>query len=249
MEPQWYYIAVGIWALVGIITFFYLYKQTAPYGRHTATGWGPMISNRLGWMIMEGLSPLFISFWFWYGPSPKSDMDYIIYALYAGHYVYRGYIFPFLTRTSGKKMPVSITFSAVFFNLMNTFFLGYYLGFMEGRETIAHWELVLGFILFFCGFAIHFISDRILINLRKPGETGYKIPSGFLFNYITSPNYFGEIIQWTGFAILLGAAAGWLFVVWTIANLVPRAWSHLQWYKRTFPDFPQNRKSIFPGIY
>jgi hypothetical protein len=103
MEPRWYYIAVGIWALVGIITFFYLYKQTAPYGRHTAAGWGPMISNRLGWMIMEGLSPLFISFWFWYGSSPKSYMDYTIYALYTGHYVYRGYIFPFLTRTKGKK--------------------------------------------------------------------------------------------------------------------------------------------------
>ena len=29
----------------------------------------------------------------------------------------------------------------------------------------------------------------ILANLRKPGEKAYKIPSGFLFNYITCANY------------------------------------------------------------
>lgn len=40
----------------------------------------------------------------------------------------------------------------------------------------------------------------ILSNLRKPGEKGYKIPSGFLFNYITCANYFAEIMGWVCFS-------------------------------------------------
>lgn len=249
MDHTWYYYAAAAWALVGLITFVYLFKQTAPYGRHTVSGWGPQISNQLGWMIMEGFSPIFVSFWFWMGDSEKTPLNLFIYSLYVGHYVYRGYIFPFLTRTKGKKMPISITFSAVFFNLMNTFFIGYQLGFMGGREDIPLWQLVLGCTLFAGGFLIHFISDQILIRLRKPGETGYKIPKGFLFEKVTSPNYLGELIEWLGFAIIAGSMAGWLFVIWTAANLLPRAYSHHTWYKTKFADYPKYRKVIFPYLF
>lgn len=45
-------------------------------------------------------------------------------------------------------------------------------------------------------------ADNILIHLRKPGETGYKIPQGWLFKYISCPNMFGELVEWAGYAIL-----------------------------------------------
>lgn len=51
----------------------------------------------------------------------------------------------------------------------------------------------------------------ILKNLRKPGERGYKIPSGFLFNYITCANYFAEIWGWILFTIATQTAAAGLF--------------------------------------
>ena len=35
------------------------------------------------------------------------------------------------------------------------------------------------------GLAINIHSDYILCNLRKPGETGYKIPMGGAFNYVS----------------------------------------------------------------
>lgn len=41
----------------------------------------------------------------------------------------------------------------------------------------------------------------ILSNLRAPGEKGYKIPAGFLFNYITCANYFAEIMGWVCFSL------------------------------------------------
>ena len=198
---------------------------------------------------MEGFSPVFISFWFWLGDSEKTPLNLTLYGLYTFHYLYRGWIFPFLTRTRGKSMPVSITFSAVFFNLVNTFFIGYQLGFMGGRAHITVWEAVSGSLLFVAGFVIHFRSDRILANLRKPGETHYTVPKGFLFDYVSSPNYFGELVEWTGFAIWMGSPAGWLFVFWTFVNLVPRAVSNHKWYKKQFPDYPPERKVIIPGIF
>lgn len=244
-----YEIASIIWALIGLVTFFVLLFITAPYGRHKIKGWGIDISNRLAWFFMEALCPLFISYWFWSGTSQKTTLNVTLYLLYVFHYIYRGCIFPFLTRTKNKTMPVSIMLMAVFFNLMNTFFIGYQLGYLGGRESISIFELIFGLLLFVSGFIIHVISDRILFNLRKPNETGYKIPHGFLFNYISSPNYFGELMEWVGFAILFGAPAGWLFVFWTAVNLVPRAISNHKWYKQNFSDYPEKRKVIVPKLF
>ena len=36
----------------------------------------------------------------------------------------------------------------------------------------------------------------ILSNLRAPGGSGYVIPRGFLFDYITCANYTAEIWSW-----------------------------------------------------
>jgi hypothetical protein len=48
------------------------------------------------------------------------------------------------------------------------------------------------------GFVINFQSDTILMRLRKPGETGHKLPRGGLFRWVSSPNYFGELVEWSG---------------------------------------------------
>ena len=91
-------------------------------------------------------------------------------------------------------------------------------------------------------------SDTILINLRKPGETGYKIPKGFLFNKISCPNHFGEIVEWIGFAILSWSLPGLVFVIWTMANLVPRSLNHHKWYKDNFREYPKDRKAVIPFV-
>ena len=33
-------------------------RTAAPYGRHVRSGWGPSISNQLGWSLMELVSLL-----------------------------------------------------------------------------------------------------------------------------------------------------------------------------------------------
>ena len=91
-------------------------------------------------------------------------------------------------------------------------------------------------------------SDSILINLRKPGETGYKIPQGGMFSHVSCPNHMGEIIEWTGFGIMMWALPGVSFAIWTAANLIPRALEHHKWYYEKFKDYPKDRKAIIPRL-
>lgn len=98
------------------------------------------------------------------------------------------------------------------------------------------------------GLAININSDTILRNLRKPGESGYKVPQGGLYRWISVPNYFGEIIEWIGLCIAAMTPAALAFALFSIANLLPRALAHHQWYKKTFDDYPKDRKAIIPFI-
>ena len=95
-------------------------------------------------------------------------------------------------------------------------------------------------------------SDRVLRNLRKPGETGYKIPRGGAFDLfgVSAANYFGELLEWLGFAVACwSSAAGWGFFICTFCNLGPRAHQHHQWYLRKFDDYPPTRRAIIPGVW
>ena len=251
MTPETFNIITCAWIVIGIVSFPFLLKKTAPYGRHTTEGWGPMISNQIGWMIQEGVAPFFISIWFWTGSIEKTHASYFFYLLYMAHYIYRSYIFPFRTNTKSKKIPLVICGSAVFFNACNTFILGYFLGNIGGNYADGYFlspRFILGIIVFISGVFINVKSDNILISLRKPGETGYKIPQGFLFKYISCPNLFGEMIEWFGFALMIGSLAAYSFPLWTIVNLLPRALDHHKWYHQKFADYPKERMAVIPGV-
>ena len=242
------YTVCWIWIIVGIATFILLQFVTAPYGRHTKQGWGPQISNKIGWILME--VPSFLIILYFFLTSDQSSFASMLSILWLLHYFNRTFIFPFRIRTKGKQMPLIIVASAIFFNLINAGLNGYFLAHFENYtlNSFTKWNFFLGIILFLAGFIINQISDHKLIHLRKPNETGYKIPKGFLFNYISCPNLFGELLQWSGFAIMAWNLPALTFLVWTCANLLPRATKHHQWYKSRFPDYPKKRKAIFPGL-
>ena len=107
---------------------------------------------------------------------------------------------------------------------------------------------MVGVLVFLAGFAVNYRADGMLIALRRPGETGYRIPQGWLFEYVACPNYFGEIVEWFGFALATWSLAGLAFALFTAANIGPRAFSNRRWYRRTFPDYPAERKALIPFV-
>ncbi|HHH55332.1 MAG TPA: hypothetical protein ENK91_16860 [Bacteroidetes bacterium] len=66
--------------------------------------------------------------------------------------------------------------------------------------------------------------------------------------YISCPNYFGEIIEWVGFAIMTWNLPAFAFALWIIANLAPRAFLHHKWYLDKFTNYPKDRKVLVPFI-
>lgn len=246
MSKDLFDILCFVWAGIAILTFFLLLFVKAPYGRHVKSGWGPQISNKLGWVLME--LPSFACILYFTLGYQHSSYAYLLLCLWLIHYANRTFIFPLRIRTQGKKMPVVIALSAVFFNLINAGLNGYYLSFFENYspDEFVSWNFILGISFFAAGAWVNLKSDRILIGLRKPGEIGYKVPKGFLFEFISCPNHFGELIQWGGFALMAWNFPAATFFIWTAANLIPRALDHHKWYKTKFVNYPSGRKAIFP---
>lgn len=252
IDRDTFYIIAWTWLLLAIPVFILLQFVTAPFGRHTRKDWGVMINNRVAWVLMEAVSLFTFSYFFLAGDGDKTPVTWLFASFWAAHYINRAFIYPFRMRTGNKKMPAVIFVFAIFFNLINGFINGYYLGNLSDAYAPS-WLLtpmfIIGIILFIGGMAINDRADHILLNLRKPGETGYKIPRGFIFKYISCPNHFGEIIEWTGFAIMTWNIASLSFAVWTFANLAPRAQAHHRWYKQHFSHYPKKRKAVFPGLF
>lgn len=239
-----------VWISIAIFIFFLLMKITAPYGRHSSAKWGPLIANHLGWFFMEFPALVVMLYVLAINFSTHSLAIAVMIGLYCLHYFNRSFIFPFRLHTRGKKMPVLIMSSGIFFNLCNTFLLGYYFTNFATNDNswFADTRFIIGLAIFLFGAWINWKADNILIHLRNPGETGYKIPQGWLFNYISCPNLFGELIEWTGYAILCWNLPALTFLIWTAANLIPRAMSHHKWYKNNFGEYPTERKAIVPYL-
>ncbi|NUO00290.1 MAG: DUF1295 domain-containing protein, partial [Saprospiraceae bacterium] len=232
MSSSLFYQFTWAWIGLALVAFAYLLRRNAPYGRHIQPGWGPTLSNRLGWFLMEfTVIVVFLMALLWES-QPISGPVWFFSSCFLLHYLNRSIIFPLRMRTAGKRMPVIIVASAMSFNLVNGFLLGYCFANLSnyGPDWWTDARFLVGLTLFGSGLALNWYSDNQLISLRKPGSTGYTIPQGGMFRWVSCPNLLGEMVEWTGFALMTWCLPSFAFMVWTIANLAPRAIAHHRWY-------------------
>lgn len=253
--PDLYWTIITVMICLAVIVFFALQKLTAGYGMMYTSKWGPTINNRAGWIIME--APSFfgmIIFWI-LSPNPTATAAVVMASLFLLHYFQRTFIFPLLIK--GKsRMPWAIIIMGMTFNLINAYLIAgwlFYLapvGMYDARWLISP-QFLIGTVVFFLGMGINIQSDSIVRHLRKPGDTRHYIPRGGAYRYVTAGNYFGEIMEWTGYAVMTWSAAGLVFMIWTFANLAPRAKKLHQRYLKEFGDeyAALNRRYVIPFIY
>ena len=242
-------------SITALIVFIALYFITAGYGKFASRKWGPAIGNKPAWMLME--SPVFILMTvLWICSSRRYETALLVmFLLFQLHYFQRSFIFPLLIK--GKsKMPLSIMFMGIIFNVLNALMKGGWLFYISSPDRYpASWlvspQFIVGTAIYLTGMFINIQSDSIIRRLRKPGDTRHYLPRKGMYKYVTSANYLGEIIEWTGFAILTWSWAGAVFAWWTFANLVPRAHTIYKKYRMEFGQEMEgkNLKRIIPFIY
>ena len=263
---------IYLWVMVclAVVVFVALQFFNAGYGLlYTQKGsntlrLGPAINNKVAWFFME--LPVFLVMIIIWACSPhRFDIVPCVFLLiFETHYFQRALIFPWIIK--GKsKMPIGIMIMGICFNILNAVMQGYWIFFESynvGYQvfgigyTDIEWlwspQFIIGTILFISGFVINLHSDYIIRHLRKDdNDTKHYLPKGGLFNYVTSANYFGELMEWLGFAILTWSVSGLVFFIWTFANLVPRTRTIYQRYQEEFPEEMKGRKlkRVFPFIY
>lgn len=242
-------------AAVAVIVYIALHFINAGYGMMYNRRWGLSISNRAGWVLME--APVFVSMcilW-WMSERRFEPVPVVIFLLFQLHYFQRSFIFPFFIKGS-NRMPIIIIAMGILFNVLNAVMQGGWLFYLSPADRYdTNWifstQFIVGITVFFMGMAININSDSIIRNLRKPGDTRHYLPRGGMFNYVSSANYFGELLEWVGFAILTWSWAGAVFALWTFANLAPRAEQIYKRYRNEFGEEFTRLKlhRIIPYIY
>jgi 3-oxo-5-alpha-steroid 4-dehydrogenase 1 len=240
---------------LAVVVFVSLYFVTAGYGQFRTRQWGWSINNKVAWMLME-LPVFLVMLAIWHASSLKWHLpQLVLFCLFELHYFQRSLVFPFLLK--GKsRMPVAIMLMGILFNVINGVIQGgglYWFpnpDFDEGVAYLLRPNAIAGILLFLIGMAINLHSDHIIRHLRKPGDTRHYLPQKGMYRYVTSANYLGEIMEWTGFAIAAATPAAWVFPLWTAANLVPRAHAIYNRYKKEFgKEALAEKKRIIPFIY
>ncbi len=188
----------------------------------------------------------------------------ILLAFFTLHYINRAVFYPLRMNSNSHRVPLLVTASAMIVTILNGYIQSFYLVQMHKLPpltlTPSSWINVqswLGILVFVVGMIINIKSDAVLRNLRRQkrnsdenNQKTYYIPQHPLFTYISCPNFFGEILEWFGFAIAsqfsLPATA---FFIYTASNLIPRAIAHHEWYKQKFEDYPLERKwAVIPFL-
>ena len=255
ISSQTFTVFLIVMAVIAVVVFVSLFFVDAGYGKFYHPKWGPSLDNHLGWFLME--VPVFLAMlllW-WFSDRRTDGVRMVFLILFELHYFHRSFIFPRQLR-GHSRMPWTIVLMGAVFNTLNALMQGGWLFYFSPAERYPQsWltglPFIAGTLLFFAGMYVNIQSDSIIRNLRKPGDTAHYLPKGGMFRYVTSANYFGEFMEWVGFAILTWSWAGAVFALWTFANLAPRAARIHTMYSQEFPDEmdPHKVKRMLPFIY
>ena len=204
------------------------------------------------------------------------------------HYLNRAIISPLRT-PSRSKSHIIVPLSGLSFNVVNGWLMGTYLtspqaeGFLKGAFGRPMFWFGVGLWAF--GLAGNILHDEILLNIRrnakakgkakaiddddesngkkKNKQEHYAIPHGYLYRFISYPNYFCEWLEWLGFALaaspvpsftsidafLSTVSPPFLFFLSEILLMIPRAYRGHRWYLTKFLDYPKERKAVVPFLF
>ncbi|MBR4526868.1 MAG: DUF1295 domain-containing protein [Bacteroidaceae bacterium] len=255
MSPVLFTYLLWVMSVLAIVVFICLYFITAGYGQFRTKRWGYSIDNRVAWFLMEA-PVFFVMLIIWCRAGfPFHLPELILLGLFLVHYFQRSFVFPGLMK-GHSRMPLSIMMMGVLFNVINGIMQGGGLfwfpitAYTQGASYLLRWNAIVGIIVFLFGMIVNWHSDYVIRHLRQPGDTRHYLPQAGFYRYVTSANYFGELVEWIGFAIAAANPAAWVFALWTGVNLIPRAHAiHRKYHEEFGDEAVGTRRRIIPLVY
>ena len=93
--------------VLAVVVFAALQYFKAGYGYLRSKGWGPMIDNKLGWVLMEIPVLIVTALIYIYAQGWQRPTATVLVSFLVVHYIQRSLVYPFLMR--GKsKIPLSL---------------------------------------------------------------------------------------------------------------------------------------------
>ena len=220
----------------------------------SSTGTSSLILKDIGPQIswesvfyLEYAGPLFIhqiALLFWDKLSTRQLLGYVAICF---HFLKREYETAFVHRFSHATMPLTnLAKNCAHYWLIGGLLLAFELYFTTPPpSTFMTWVFFLLFLLMEVG---NFTSHIMLRNLRPPGTSQRSIPYGFLFEYVSCPNYFFESMSWIFFALMTRCYSAWIF--WVAGTSQMFLWGKKKHsnYRKEFKNYPKQRKIMFPFL-
>lgn len=119
-------------------------------------------------------------------------------------------------------------------------------------KEVSHTEKRISILLFVVGSIGNCYHHYLLAKLRSDGNNKkiYLIPQGGMFNYVTAPHYFFELIAWLGMAVASRHFNIYLVFLSMCSYLSGRAVAQSQFYKDKFADeWSETKKILVPFLY
>ncbi|TXT07181.1 hypothetical protein VHUM_03351 [Vanrija humicola] len=254
-----------------------LWVFDAPFGKFARNVWGNVDGNK-AWVVMEAVAPAtFLATLAAIG-APQGRPAALLAGLYLLHYLHRAFVSPLLLAPPRAPLHAVVVAAGIVFNLLNASLLARTLVYFPPTGGWAFRVGVVLWLVGFAGNVYHdeilhdlrrppghrLVSPQIDAPTRKSAAGGgrYKVPSGGLFALVSFPNYLCEWLEWTGYAIALSPhvltrtplfpgvmlAAPWAFVLAEVTAMMPRAVRGHAWYRRTFSDYPAERRAVVPWV-
>ncbi|KAG8221288.1 3-oxo-5-alpha-steroid 4-dehydrogenase-domain-containing protein [Butyriboletus roseoflavus] len=265
----------------------------APFGRFAPPSNTFLVVDGIrAWILMEIVSPIAFIYSLANTPLATSPADtaplipaqLFLASLFLVHYANRALISPLRT-PSRSKAHISVTLSGIAFNIINGILMGTYLRSHTAHtflaDAVARPAFWAGTALWAIGLFGNIFHDEVLLNIRRNAKAKgkakaksdddphakhkeyYGIPHGYLYTYVSYPNYLCEWVEWFGFALAaapppaltsLGALVSsvqppWIFFFSEISLMIARAYRGHRWYLANFPDYPKDRKVVIPLVF